>query len=321
MRVRDAVVVVATGASGGIGRATAEAFAKRGAIVVLAARRPRALEEAARACRTRGAEALVVPTDVSDAGAVTELARRTVERFGRLDVWVNAAAVTTFGFLDRLPAEDVQRVLDVDLLGSVHGARAALPQMRKQGRGVLINVASVLAGVPQAYAAPYCMAKAGVRAMGSSLRQELLLAGARDVRVCTVLPAVVDTPLWGQAGNHTGRRARILPVVNTPQRVARRIVNLVRVPRWEAPVGAMARPLLWQARLAPGSTERSMAYFTDLTMFSPQPEPHHSGNLHEPWGDPSRVDGGWHGCRRTATRRIGALAALAAAFAWGRSRR
>jgi NAD(P)-dependent dehydrogenase (short-subunit alcohol dehydrogenase family) len=133
--------------------------------VVLAARRADALAEVAKECEAAGGEALAVPTDVADADAVQALARRAVERFGRIDAWVNAAAVTAFAPFLEIPLEDFRRILDVDVMGYVHGARAALPYLRDQGRGVLINVSSIVAVVPQPYTYAYSMAKAAVDKM------------------------------------------------------------------------------------------------------------------------------------------------------------
>ena len=126
-KIQESVVVI-TGASSGIGRATALEFARRGARVVLAARREQPLLEVASQCATVGGEALVVPTDVTDEAAVQELARRAVERFGRLDVWVNNAAVTSFGLFEDTPQDVFRRIIDTNLFGYVHGARAALGQ-------------------------------------------------------------------------------------------------------------------------------------------------------------------------------------------------
>lgn len=135
-------VTVITGASSGIGRATALAFAAAGGTVVVAARREAALDELAQECETSGGKALAVPVDVTDGPAVEALARRAIETFGRLDTWINNAAVTLFGRFEETPIADFRRVIDTNLLSYVHGARAILPWFREQGRGVLINVSS-----------------------------------------------------------------------------------------------------------------------------------------------------------------------------------
>ncbi|GAA2701671.1 SDR family oxidoreductase [Nonomuraea recticatena] len=310
MKVKDKVVVV-TGASGGIGRATARAFAAKGAAVVLAARRADALEETAKECERLGGQALAVPTDVTDVQAVEELARRAVERFGRIDVWVNCAAVTVFGPFSEVPLEDFRRVLDVNVMGYVHGARAALPYLRDQGRGVLVNVSSIVGVVSQPYTHAYGMSKYAIRALSASLRQELRLEGARKIKVCTVLPATIDTPLFQHAANQTGRKPLAMPPVYPPERVARAIVNLVRSPRREVVVGTMGRNLVKQSKLAPGLTERMMAVQVDRAHLSrKEPAPATSGNLYEPAPGLGSVEGGWHGRRKTAVRRTATAAAM-----------
>src|SRR5687767_8783506 len=136
MDLHGAVVVI-TGASSGIGHATAQAFARAGSHVVVAARRREPLEVVAGICRGHGVSALVAPTDVTDETAVHDLAARAIDAFGRLDVWVNNAGVAAWGRLETAPPEILRRVVDVNLFGVVHGARAALPHFRAGRRGVL----------------------------------------------------------------------------------------------------------------------------------------------------------------------------------------
>ncbi|GAA4145880.1 SDR family oxidoreductase [Actinomadura keratinilytica] len=314
VRARNAVVVI-TGASSGIGRATALAFADRGASVVLAARRGNALEEVAVECRRRGGRALAVPTDVTDVRSVEELARRAADRFGRVDMWVNAAAVSLFGPFEDVPLEDFRRVLDVNVMGYVHGARAALPFLRRARRGVLVNVSSVVALAPQPYATAYAMSKAAVSALSASIRQELRVRGEHRVKVCTVLPATIDTPLFQHAANYTGRRVVAMPPVYPPERVARAIVGLLRSPVPEVVVGRAGRLLRLQARLNRRRLERGMARRVARRHLSRRDvAPATSGTVHAPTRDTGTVRGGWDG-GWPALRRAAAVAAVGAAAA------
>ncbi len=152
--IRDAVVVI-TGASSGIGRATAIGFARQGAAVVLAARREWALREIAESCERLGVPTLVVPTDTTDEDAVRALVQAALERFGRIDVWVNNAGVGLYARFEDTPAADFRKVIETNFFGYVHGARAVLPHFYRQGHGVLINNASIMARVPGPYVSAY----------------------------------------------------------------------------------------------------------------------------------------------------------------------
>ena len=320
----DSVVVI-TGASSGIGRATALAFAGEGASLVLAARREQPLLDAAAECESLGGRALAVPTDVTDEDAVKELARRAVEHFGRIDVWVNNAAVALFGRFEETPPDVYRKVIETDLFGYIYGARAALPHFREQGSGVLINNASMVAKLAQPYTSAYAISKHGVRALGESLRQELILDGAKDIHVCTVMPATIDTPFFQHAANYTGRAARAMPPVYPAEKVAKTIVGCAKRPKREVFVGNSARTINLQHTLAPGLTEHSYARMVDRQHLEDQPAPPNPGAAFEPMAG-TGVSGGWGGRQKTRTRRAAMAGLAVAAFApliwvWLRARR
>ncbi|RIV39960.1 SDR family NAD(P)-dependent oxidoreductase [Micromonospora radicis] len=313
MGKRDRVVVV-TGASSGIGRACALRFAERVGGLVLVARRAAALEELATECRGRGSEVLVAAVDVTDAEAVDRVAAQAVARFGRVDVWVNNAAVNLYGRTEEVPARLWHRVVQTNLFGTYHGVRAVLPWFREQGGGTLINVSSVLGhtGFPQQSA--YAASKHGIRALGDCVRQEV-----RDVdgiSVCTVLPGPVDTPLFRVAGNWTGRRV-VPPGQPVPaDRVAAAVLRCADRPRREVPVGGASRAGVLAARIAPGLVERAGARVLGRQHFADEATAPTEGNLFEPADFGARVDDGWRS-GVDGRRRRGAKALLGAGLLLG----
>ncbi|MET9323525.1 SDR family NAD(P)-dependent oxidoreductase [Streptomyces sp. NPDC003038] len=318
MRMRGLVVVI-TGASSGIGRATALACARRGARVVLAARSEESLRAVAAQCSAahREAEGFAVPTDVTDVAAVHALAAAATSRYGRIDVWVNSAAVGILGRFDQMPPAELRRLLDVNLLGAVHGARAAIPVMHRQGHGLLIDIASMLGGAVQApYMSGYAMSKAALTTFDHVLRQELSLIGAHGITVCSMLPGAVDTPFFHNAANHTGRRLRSMPPVATPERVARAVVGAVRRPRRRVLVGPYTRLLALAYALAPRLVRSAVTWRTEHAYFgAPGTAPQTTGTLYTPSARNAAVRGGRGSGWRTALRRGAAAAAAGGATA------
>lgn len=228
--------VVITGASSGIGRAAAMAFAHEGANVVIAARRKAVLDEVARDCERAGARALAIATDVSVEAEVERLAADAKQHFGGIHVWVNNAGVGVFGPFPEGGVKAHVRVIETNLIGTLYGSAAALPMMREQREGVLIAVSSIGGLVPVPYAAAYAATKAGIRAFAASLREEL--RDEAGIHVCTVLPSFVDTPALEHHGaNVSGRELNPSGPILAPEAVAEAIVGAVRSPRAEIDLG------------------------------------------------------------------------------------
>ncbi len=295
--------MVITGASSGIGRATAHAFAQRGARLVLAARGEPGLRDAAAECEALGAEVLVVPTDVGDEARVEALAGAAVARFGRLDVWVGNASVFSYGTVEQTPSAVFREVLETNLLGQVYGARAALPHFRAQGSGVLVVVASLYSKVTSPYLSPYISSKFGLYAFAEVLREEL--RGEPGLRVVTVLPATIDTPIYQRAANYTGRRVHPLPPVVDPRRVAAAIVRAADRPRREVVVGQVQRLGVAVRAAVPGLYERAVGPVMDLVALRRGAVPATDGAVFAAALGTTAVDGGWRLLRplRGAVRR------------------
>jgi short-subunit dehydrogenase len=312
--------IVITGASSGIGRAAALAFARCGARVALAARRTELIEEVARECRDLGGEAIAVTTDVTDAAAVADLAEAAQRAFGGIDVWINNAGTGVFGPYQDADIALHRRTIEVNLMGSMHGAYAALPTFLDQGHGILINNISLGGWAPTPFAAAYTASKFALRGFTASLRQEL--GDHPGIHVCGVFPAIIDTPGLDHGANVSGKQINPGPLIYAPEDVAETFVALVRRPRDEVAVGWPARAAQIAYALAPGPTEHLMGAFMRRSLERASPAPRTQGALLQPVATGRGVSGGWRdrkglpfSARRTSSALgIAALAGLALLF-------
>jgi short-subunit dehydrogenase len=235
--LRDQITVI-TGASSGIGRETAIEFGLHGATVVLAARNPDALNEVAKEIQRLGGTPFVVVTDVADWDQVNRLAQQAVERFGRIDTWINNAAVMEHATVEQTTLEEAERIVQVNLLGQIAGTKAVLPQFIEQGYGTIINVSSVLGVRAVPLLSIYCATKHGIKGFTESLRMELQRDHPR-ITVTLVLPASVNTPLFAHSRSKLGVMPRPIPPVYETGAVARAILHAAEHPQRDIFVGSI----------------------------------------------------------------------------------
>jgi short-subunit dehydrogenase len=295
-------VVVITGASSGFGRGAALRFARAGDNVVVAARREGLLEDLAEQCRKSGVEALAVEADVSKAADVQELAEQALEKFGRIDVWVNNAGVGTVARFEEAPLAEHEQVIRTNLLGTIYGSYEALKQFRKQRRGVLINVASFAGKVAPPYMSSYAASKFGIRGLGMALRQELSQNNGDNIRVSTVAPVSFDTPFFEHAANHTGKPVKPIGSVYDPKDVIETIFQMSIEPEDEVVVGTEGKLSSMAQRLSPKLVEKQMAKQTQSSqMKQKERAKDSSGSLFRPMKRGKEVYGGWTAAsKRTA---------------------
>lgn len=301
--------VVITGASSGIGAATAIAFARQGARLVLAARGEAGLEDVAARCRTAGGEAQVRALDATDAGAVAAFAAEARDLLGGIDLWFSCIGVGVVGKFEDVPIADHARVVEVNLLSHMNDAHAVLPIFLAQDRGTWVNMISVGGFLATPYAAAYSASKFGLRGLSEALRGEV--SKSPHIHICDVYPTFVDTPGIDHAGNYSGARLSLPPGALAPETVAKAVVRLARHPRNTTAVGAPAITLKLAQFAAPNLGSAIMNGFMDSWSDKAEPGEDTRGTLFDPPATPSGTDGGR---RRPDQRRDAALAAGAAAL-------
>lgn len=220
--------VVITGASSGVGKATAEAFAEQGADLVLAARGEEALTETAELCRKLGATVIAVPTDTSVAEDVQNLVREALEFSGKIDYWVNNAGVLAFGKFEEIPVDISDQIVKTNLLGYMHSAHAVLPVFKKQKKGVLLNNISIGGWMPAPYGTAYTASKFGVRGMVETLQGEV--SDFPDIHICALYPGFQKSSGIEHAANYSGIKLSTPPPSFDPRKLAASIVKTAKNP-------------------------------------------------------------------------------------------
>ena len=296
MSSTDSQVVVVTGASGGIGRATARAFGARGARVALLARGERGLAGAAADVEAAGGTALPIVVDTADHGRLEQAADRVERELGPIDVWVNVAFTSVFAPFTEIDPAEYRRVTEVTYLGYVHGTRVALERMLPRDRGAIVQVGSTLAyrGIPLQTA--YCGAKHAVQGFHESLRCELLHEGS-NVAVTMVQMPAVNTPQFSWVLSRLPHHAQPVPPIYQPEVAARAVVYAADHPRRrEYWVGATTMATIVANKFAPGLLDRYLARTGYNSQQTEQPrDPDQPANLWEPADGPDGRDFGAHG--------------------------
>jgi short-subunit dehydrogenase len=311
-------VVVITGASSGIGRATARRFAGPDTSLALIARNRTGLEAARQEVERAGGEALVLPADVADPDAVEAAAAATEDALGPIDIWINVAMTTVFAFFDDVEPDEFRRATDVTYHGSVWGMKAALKRMSERNRGTIVQVGSAMAyrGIP--LQAPYCGAKHALQGVFESLRTELRHRGS-GVHLTTVHLPGVNTPQFEHCRDKFDRRSMPVPPVYQPEVAAEAIHWAAHHRRREVYVGVPTVYTIWGNKFAPWLAERYLAKTAVSGQLSDVPKrPDREDNLFEaPSGDPGAhgpYDDRAHGrsLQLTATKHRRGLLATAA---------
>lgn len=266
----DQQVIVITGASSGIGLATAEMAADQGARVVLTARSEETLREIADRINVKGGEALAVAADVADRGQLQKVAEAAISRFGRIDTWVNDAGVSIYARLEDTPEDDARRLFETNFWGLVNGCLVALPYLRRDG-GALINIGSEVSEAVVPLQGMYSASKHAVKGYTDALRVEVCEVDEAPVSITLIQPGATDTPFPQHARNHMDLEPRLPTPLDDPEHVAEAILEAATKPIRSKRVSFMAKVNTTTAKLAPALGERMAAKQVDRQQYAEPP--------------------------------------------------
>ncbi len=288
--IEDQVVVI-MGASSGIGRETALQFARRGAQVVVSARGEDGLRSLVEDIQMAGGEAIYVVADVSDAAQVANVADEAARRFGRIDTWVHAAAVSLYATFEQTTPEEFKRLIEVNLLGQAYGAMAALPHLRREGRGALIHISSVEGKRAFPLQSAYSASKHGIIGFLDALRVELKRDGV-PISVTNVMPAGINTPLFNKARTKMGVKPMPAPPIYQPSVVAEAILYAAEHPTRDIFAGGAGKMLWLTQRMAPALLDSILAKSGFEGQQTKEPKSEDApDNLYHPIGGYDKIGG------------------------------
>ncbi|HEX5099335.1 MAG TPA: SDR family oxidoreductase [Polyangiaceae bacterium] len=290
LRPLNEQVMVITGASSGIGLATALAAADAGANVVIAARSADVLSRIVRELGAKGKRAVAVECDVSDAAAVEHVAEVAIREYGRIDTWVNNAGVSIYGRLDEVSLEDQRRLFDVNFWGVVHGSLTALRYLKQGHGGALINVGSEVSEAVAPLQGTYSASKHAVKGFTDALRVEIEEVDKAPIAITLIQPTAVDTPYPEHAKNYLHREPKLPDPMIDPERVAAAILHAATQWTRDKKVGAMATVNTLTAKFMPGIADKLSAKKVEAQQRDTPPQRDPEGALYRP-SDDGRVRG------------------------------
>jgi len=295
-------VIVLTGASSGIGKLAVEAFLKEGARLVLAARSQQDMQQHLMELGIGEHEAFVVPTDVGDFEQVQQLAQEAKARFGRIDIWINNASINAYGYVEDMDIRDVERIIQVDLLGPIYGMKVVLPIFLEQGYGNIMNINAIEGVAPMPLQSAYDAAKHGMLGFSCALREELMDGRypGKQIDVVDILPASMDTPFTIHSKSMMGKLPRPMPPIYDPMMTVNAMVKHAKQPQPLVTVGPAGKLISAQARLFPTFSEWVMSKICIPGFMTSKPKPvQGADNLYGEMPDTNSIYGGFSSTRGT----------------------